>query len=56
MRNVTLYTLLSLDGVAEEPGDWMFEADEAVFRNLAEVVGVQDDIVLGRGTYEYWAD
>lgn len=56
MRDVTLYTLLSLDGVAEEPGDWMFEADEAVFRNLAEVVGVQDDVVLGRGTHEYWAD
>ena len=56
MRTVTLYTLLSLDGVAEEPGDWMFEADEEVFRNLADVVAVQDDVVLGRGTYEYWAD
>jgi hypothetical protein len=22
MRTVALYTLLSLDGVAEEPGDW----------------------------------
>lgn len=54
MRNVTLYTLLSLDGVAEEPGDWMFEADDDVFRNLAEVIGAQDDILLGRGTYDYW--
>ncbi|MBC2934288.1 dihydrofolate reductase family protein [Nocardioides sp. zg-1228] len=56
MRDVTLYALLSLDGVAEEPGDWMFEADETVFRNLADVIGVQDDVVLGRGTYDYWAD
>jgi dihydrofolate reductase len=56
MRDVVLYTLLSLDGVAEEPGDWMFEADEEVFSNLADVIRSQDDIVLGRGTYDYWAD
>ena len=46
MRNVTVYTLLSLDGVAEEPGDRMFEADEAVFDNLAEVVGVHGSITV----------
>lgn len=56
MRDVVLYTLLSLDGVAEEPGDWMFEADEEVFSNLAAVISSQDDILLGRGTYDYWAD
>ena len=56
MRDVVLYTLLSLDGVAEEPGDWMFEADQDVFTNLAEVIRSQDDILLGRGTYDYWAD
>lgn len=55
MRDVVLYTLLSLDGVAEEPGDWMFEADEEVFANLAGVIGTQDDVLLGRGTYDYWA-
>ena len=56
MRDVVLYTLLSLDGVAEEPGDWMFEADEEVFSNLADVIRSQDDILIGRGTYDYWAD
>ncbi|GAA4410525.1 dihydrofolate reductase family protein [Fodinibacter luteus] len=56
MRDVVLYTLVSLDGVAEEPGDWMFEADEDVFTNLAEVIRTQDDILLGRGTYDYWVD
>jgi dihydrofolate reductase len=56
MRDVVLYTLLSLDGVAEEPGDWMFETDEDVFTNLAGVIGSQDDILLGRGTYDYWAE
>ena len=56
MRTLTLYSLLSLDGVAEEPGNWMFEADQDVFRNLADVVGDQDDVLLGRGTYDYWCD
>ena len=55
MRKVVLYHLLSLDGVAEEPGDWMFDADEAIFENIAEVVGRQTDVLLGHGTYDYWA-
>ncbi|WP_309648072.1 dihydrofolate reductase family protein [Nocardioides sp.] len=55
MRDVVLYTLISLDGVAEEPGDWMFEADEEVFANLVRVISTQDDVLLGRGTYDYWA-
>ncbi|RBY88740.1 dihydrofolate reductase family protein [Blastococcus sp. TF02A-26] len=55
MRAVTLYTLLSLDGVAEEPGDWLFEADDALVENLGRVIGRQDDVLLGRGTYDYWA-
>lgn len=55
MRDVVLYSLLSLDGVAEEPGDWMFEADDEVFRNLAEVITTQDDVLLGHGTYDYWS-
>ncbi|WP_182526022.1 dihydrofolate reductase family protein [Nocardioides dongkuii] len=56
MRDVVLYTLLSLDGVAEEPGNWMFEADDEVFANLASVIATQDDVLLGRGTYDYWVD
>jgi len=56
MRDVVLYALLSLDGVAEEPGNWMFRADDDVFTNLADVISTQDDILLGRETYDYWAD
>jgi dihydrofolate reductase len=56
MRKVVLYELLSLDGVAEEPGDWFFDADEAVFANLGRVIEGQDAILLGRRTYEYWVD
>jgi dihydrofolate reductase len=55
-RNVVLYALLSLDGVAEEPGDWMFDGGEEVFANLGRVIESQDDILFGRSTYEYWVD
>ena len=56
MRQVVLYQLLSLDGVAEEPGNWVFHVDEEVFAHLGQVIGRQDDVLLGRGTYDYWAD
>jgi dihydrofolate reductase len=55
MRAVTLYTLLSLDGVAEEPGNWLFDMDETARANLGRVIARQDDVLLGRGTYDYWA-
>jgi dihydrofolate reductase len=53
-RKVVLYQLLSLDGVAEEPGDWMFDDGPEVFANLARTISSQDDVLLGRGTYDYW--
>jgi dihydrofolate reductase len=56
VRNVVLYLLLSLDGVAEEPGDWMGDAGPEVFDNLARVIGTQDTVLLGCGTYDYWVD
>lgn len=55
-RKIVAYSLLSIDGVAEEPGDWMFEVDDAVFSFLGKVIADQDDVLLGRGTYDYWAD
>jgi dihydrofolate reductase len=55
VRKVVLYQLLSLDGVAEEPGDWMSDGGKEVFDNLARVVERQDAVLLGRGTYDYWA-
>jgi dihydrofolate reductase len=54
MRKVVLYQLQSLDGVAEEPGNWMFDTGRAIFDNLGAVIATQDDILLGRGTYDYW--
>lgn len=55
MRNVVLYQLLTIDGVAEEPGDWLVDDGPELFANLASVIESQDDVLLGRGTYDYWA-
>ena len=55
MREVVLYQLLSVDGVAEEPSNWVSHVDEEVFVHLGQVISRQDDVLLGRGTYDYWA-
>jgi dihydrofolate reductase len=56
MRNVVLYELMSLDGVAEEPGEgeWFIDADARMMDNLATVLSSQDTVLLGRATYEKW--
>ena len=56
MRKVVLYQLLSLDGVAEEPGDWFSDGGPEVFDNLGRIIEAQDAILFGRGTYDYWAE
>jgi hypothetical protein len=38
MRKVVLYQLLSLDRVAEEPGDWMFAAERIHQRVVIRVL------------------
>ena len=54
MRTVVLYQLLSLDGVAEEPGDWFADDGPEMFENLRTVIERQATVLLGRGTYDYW--
>jgi dihydrofolate reductase len=54
MRKVVLYHLQSLDGVGEEPGDWMAGSGPQIFDNLGAIIATQDDVLLGRGTYDYW--
>jgi dihydrofolate reductase len=56
MRKVVLYSLLSLDGIAEEPGDWVFDADDGLVEYLGRVIASQDAVLLGRGTFDYWVD
>ncbi|XVU30597.1 dihydrofolate reductase family protein [Actinoplanes sp. CA-054009] len=55
MRKVVLYSLLSLDGVAEHPDQFLFDFDQVMDDNLAAVIGSQDAVLLGRRTYDDWA-
>lgn len=55
MRKVVAYELLSLDGVAEEPDDFIDEFDDVMRENLKRVIDTQDVVVLGRRTYEEWS-
>lgn len=55
MRKVVVYELTSLDGVAEDPDDFIADWDEAMEANLADVIGSQDAVILGRRSYSAWA-
>jgi dihydrofolate reductase len=54
MRKVVAYELLSLDGVAEQPDDFILEFDEVMRENLGRVIAAQDVVLLGRRTYDDW--
>lgn len=34
----------------------MFDGDQEIFDNLGHIIDTQDAVLLGRGTYDYWAD
>jgi dihydrofolate reductase len=55
MRKLVLYTLLSMDGVAESPDRYVFDFDEVMYANLSRVIETQDAVLLGRQTYDDWA-
>ena len=55
MRPVVLYTLLSLDGVAEAPDQFIFDWDDRLDANLAEVIAEQDAVLLGHQMYDEWS-
>src|SRR5262249_60202420 len=55
MRKVIVYTLLSLDGVAEAPEVFFTKFDEAMEQNLAAVIASQDTVLLGRRMYDEWS-
>ena len=54
MRNLVVYELLSLDGVAEAP-DTFFGWDDGMDGSLASLIASQDAVILGRRTYDEWA-
>ena len=56
VRKVVVYELLSLDGVAEEPDGFFADWDDAMDANLAAVIAAQDSVILGRRSYDEWAE
>jgi len=55
MRKIVVYELLSLDGVAEAPDGFIADWDDATDANLAGVIATQDAVILGRRSYDEWA-
>lgn len=55
MRKVVAYELLSLDGVAEQPDEFITDFDDVMSDNLDRVITTQDTVLLGRRTYDEWA-
>lgn len=55
MREVVVYELLSLDGVAEAPETFFADWDEEMDANLGAVIATQDTVVLGRRSHDEWA-
>ncbi|MFD0746155.1 dihydrofolate reductase family protein [Phytohabitans flavus] len=56
MRKIVMYELLSLDGVAEDPGKFVTGWDDRMDANLAAVIATQDAVILGRRSYDEWAE
>jgi dihydrofolate reductase len=56
VRKVVAYELLSLDGVAEKPDSFFTDWDDAMEANLAAVIAAQDAVILGRRSYDEWAE
>jgi dihydrofolate reductase len=54
MRKVVAYMMLSLDGIAESP-DQFIEWDDVLDANLAKVIATQDAVIPGRRSYDEWA-
>ncbi len=56
VRKVVVYELLSLDGVAEQPDEFITDFDDVMHDNLGRVIATQDAVLLGRQTYDDWAE
>ncbi len=56
LRKVVVYTLVSVDGVAEAPEQFVRDFDKVMEANLTEVIEAQDVVLLGRVMYDEWAN
>jgi len=55
MRSLVAYTLLSADGVAESPEQFVLDFDDQMQAHLTSVIGTQDAVLLGRRMHDEWA-
>ena len=55
MRKIVVYELSSLDGVAQDP-EQFFGWDDTMDANLGAVIATQDAVILGRRSYDEWAE
>jgi dihydrofolate reductase len=57
VRKVVVSEYLSLDGVAEQPDQFVFvsDFDGASEEDLTRTISTQDTVLLGRRTYDDWA-
>ena len=55
MRRLVAYTLLSADGVAEAPEEFVDVFDDEMQEHLNSVIGTQDAVLLGRRNDDEWA-
>ncbi len=55
MRKIVVYELLSLDGVAQDPDTFFTTWDDEMEANLVAVIATQDAVILGRRSYDEWA-
>jgi dihydrofolate reductase len=56
MRKLVSYMLLSADGVAESPDQFLLDFDDELQEHLNEVIETQDAVLLGRRMYDEWAE
>jgi dihydrofolate reductase len=55
MRKIINSAFMSLDGVTADPGSWaIFDPDSG--QEAVQVLQALDGMLMGRGTYEYFAD
>lgn len=64
MRKTVLYTLMSIDGNADDPNGYFTASpepggppafDSVMDNNLARVIGSQDAVLLGRHMFDEWS-
>lgn len=57
MRKLVCALFISLDGVTEAPDLWQFDHfDDDMLESMQAQISAQDAVLLGRVTYEEWAD